>query len=218
MSWSAISSWIIEDVGPFLPILGMMVNLLVAWLIYKTWRATKAIGKDQSRAYVDAERAELFYGPDGKTPTITLYVRNSGATPAKWFTVRCCAARRQGDKPAPFPMTDFDKDAPSWTSIAGGESLSVGAHPSGLREAIKVATVSMDQVFFDGAIQYETIFGETLESQFRFYIDLPIGRQSRTEGVRVIEVPQKMSRASIRLKAYEDRKARLKHLFRRAKR
>ena len=149
--------------------------------------ATKEVGRDQSRAYVDVDAVFLKWGgPMMKNPKFTLVVRNSGATPAKWYQIKSdylTSAHADGssDIPNSFSTLKITSEfSRKWSGIASGEDgLTVKGPVVRDQRDIKQClyehkTISPDRavpthsVYVFGVVRYCTAFDEIYTSEFCF--------------------------------------------------
>ena len=137
-------------------------------LIFLTWIATRqAVGvskdsaKDQTRAYVFVDGATFNMRTSGMC--IMLNIKNTGATPAKWFEV--------GSKSTAIPIAtkleaDFTtiNDFTRWPAIANGHHLTTGADPTTEAKHIAEAVGDSNLTFYIyGIIRYMTAYDEIFE-------------------------------------------------------
>lgn len=179
-------------------------------LIFLTWIATKQAvvaskdnAKDQTRAYVFVDEATFSMRTSGKC--IMLSVKNTGATPAKWFEV--------GSKSAAIPTgdelgADFTtiQNFTRWPAIANGHHLTTGADP--LTEAQHIAKVVGDNkltFYIYGIIRYMTAYDEVFESQFAFFHSgATVFRESTLDNGDKKFVHVALSRPPINLEVYKN--------------
>lgn len=152
---------------------------------------TREMGKDQSRAYVHVDRAELRWGDDQAiAPSFRLYVVNTGHTPAKWFAYKGEVFTRKLDEDGrvidlrkfsqnPVPERDFVR----WNALGPGKELSFNIDPitiEDVRETYGKKDVSLEVA---GVLRYCTFFDEIFESEFWFMLKRPpIFKFDNTEG------------------------------------
>lgn len=132
---------------------------------------TKRIGDAQIRAYVHIHDAELRWnGRKMQTPEILLYAKNDGATPAKWFEIRCrCFVREYESRATAFSMLE-DAKRTRWNSLGSKESLNAPFYSEDDAVAIKEAHRLRETHILEvvGDVTYRTFFNETFISEFYF--------------------------------------------------
>ena len=153
------------------------VGAILIWLtLGETRRAvdvTRETGRDQSRAYVDVNSAEIYWRTADMThPYIHLEFRNSGQTPARWFEFTALCFLREYDSPH-IERNDSISAPPTperWNALAGNSSLTAAIKSENTVEIIIQANKSRETHFIEvaGVVAYETFFGEIFETEFRF--------------------------------------------------
>ena len=175
----------------------------------------------QLRAYVHVERGEIRWGDQrAANPQISLWVKNTGQTPARWFGVSSQIVTTNdlhGVDEAPFDAYTFDSSRfLQWPALgAQGDSLSIpGNRHSDAAVLVRAFEKNLAIQIF-GVLLYETIDGELMESEFwfvsrpphRFNQRLKDGARPNNSGLATFgqheEVPRKMARASRVLKVYQ---------------
>ncbi len=146
---------------------------------FRAVEVTERIGRDQSRAYVHVNRAEVTYTgrakkdvlPDvSKVFQIHLAVKNSGATPAKWYEIsgEAWVHDRSG-----VQLTDPVKVGPNrWPVLPSKETLTCPFHTletPGLFETLLNTDYSILSI--EGMVSYETEFGEIMSVDFQFFTE-----------------------------------------------
>lgn len=150
----------------------------ISWLavrgVRSTLRETRNVGRDQSRAYVHIELAELRWGNSaGGYPSIVLYARNDGATPAKWFECRAAVFTRplnvDGSVARKMRFEDIElneKKSARWSALGSKSELSFPVAFENIdiiRDAFSRADLTVE---IAGSIRYATFFDEEFETQF----------------------------------------------------
>ncbi len=188
----------------FITLLGVLFVWRTLIATRQTVSATKEVGRDQSRAYVHADSAELTWGGHmAQHPGVEITILNTGQTPAKWFSL---VSKLEFVELDPLKHTlinkqmivseiNFEKlDPTTWSALGAQKSLTV----PGLRDddyvaikeryAISSKGRSLDdpalecglQIF--GYVEYETIFGEICRSEFCFGVRRPPNYEIRFVG------------------------------------
>ena len=204
-------------------VIGMILSAFGIFLIWRTFSATKEAneiaketGRDQSRAYVDIEKAELRLGSQAMSnPGILVYVRNSGSTPAKWFSIESAVSIRPVDLEA-SSISDLnlhDKFFLRWNAIAGPSQLTVPVSVKNEIEELRQAYLSpaTHQIIVGGIIRYETIFDEIFETEFLFTRKgLPFYREGvvssdegRVSANRLREMPHTLQRPVCTIRSFK---------------
>lgn len=205
---------------------GLMLSFGGLALIYATLQKTsEAIvvsdrnSRDETRAYVHAEGADVTWG-DRKAPVpiITVHVKNSGQSPARWFSARTAVFIRElnedGVDTGDFEFSSIDfsgRNQRTWNSLGAGAELSFTAFDESEVSEISEAYGKHLALHVAGVIQYETYFGEVFESEF-WFTRRPIPRyqekvlsHSERGGVVVTEteeISRKLQRVSCKLRTY----------------
>ncbi len=130
----------------------------------------RAVGRDQTRAYVHISSIRWIDDEDGLL--LTLFVQNSGETPAKSFEVSVSA------QSFTFPKTPIDLPFAKkgrWHSLPGNTTFSAGMHVElGPRNTVA------DVTCINGIVKYTTFYNEVFETGFEFF-GFGIGRQKDTD-------------------------------------
>jgi hypothetical protein len=148
--------------------LGALIGLFLS--LRQTRRAiadTREIGEYQIQAYVHASKLE--YAGAGR---LNLYCKNTGATPAAYFSV---ASDTRVVKISDIKASDPTEASgfKTWPALGGGDERSVGLtvdvksvldFQNGLRKEDEALLVV-------GRILYRTIFNHDHETHFTFYVD-----------------------------------------------
>lgn len=201
-------------------------------LLVRNLNVTREVGRDQSRAYVEVSSVNFRWG--GKKmdrPKFSIIVRNSGATPAKWFQVRQSYLLLGVDESAPksFDSLGISGDyGPIWSGLApGGSGLTAGGpdvsddpdiqkcraeYGTLLKEGVEN---SLWPIVF-GEVRYCTVHDEVFVSQFCFnraWLDTydseePVVTPKIEKGVKFNdiknrEIPQEFSRLGMALEVYK---------------
>lgn len=204
-------------------LLTVLALCFTGWAAWAALRAARAAenaveqSRDQSKtaqqAYVHVERAELKWGDEaGGKPLITLWGRNTGQTPARWFGARVQVFLTEANEPISKAMLEnFDLGAPSevmWSSLGGGGELTFRGSREADWSAFCQAYMTDYVLHVVGTLRYETIFDEVFETEFWFNRRGPHGYSlSKSEPRDQGEAPQKMTRAPVRLRTYEQTSA-----------
>jgi hypothetical protein len=217
------TNWIV-----WVSVISSVIAAVGVWLLISNLKVMREVGRDQSRAYIHADRAIFFWGNEEQTrPRVEIWVRNTGQTPAKWYEIRI--------KELVYSHADFDDTTPlfdqvalpdkfqgPWNAIPGdqkGNKATFYFNEDSEKSEIMQASedrfgLSIPSHGFSvlGEIRYQTFFGETFVSQFAFgRVALPARRikETRTrevDGVTIndnIEEPIFLARYSAKLKTYE---------------
>ena len=193
----------------------------------------KEIGRDQSRAYLHVDQALIFWGDkNAGNPRIQVVIKNTGATPAKWFElsglVVLCLSEDRHESIADAGYS-IDAKFSRWSAIGGGQKLTAslrddtGDSASNLREALGSQT---SYPLCIGQLRYCTFFDEIFISEFVFFVRNPRGWKAEVLSVvkrrtttadfgsdaypefgnitetTYKEVPLKMSRSTIKVRSY----------------
>lgn len=207
----------------------ILTVLALAFTGWAAWAATSAastagrtlehadkVMRAELRAYVHVERAELRWGDrGGNNPSVFLFAKNSGQTPAKWFGASSLIFTTPDDEPIGIrSFSSFDRSQRpllKWSSLGGGAELSFyGAAPD--LEVLSEAFKTSEIINIVGVVQYETIFGEICETEFWFTRRGPhrakfVQPDNVPEGLATfgvaIEEPRAMQRAPVALRTYD---------------
>jgi hypothetical protein len=184
-------------------------------------RVSREIGKDQSRAYVHIERAELSWGGrNGEAPSVHIVAHNAGQTPAKWFSINTThfltKTKKQGDvdEGLDFNTIDFgNKKTWIWPALGGNASFKFKPSKVNYGTKLKEAFGSKDSIInIAGTITYVTIYDEVFVTEFWFMSYPPYkwdykGNPNAPEGASTFgtgtEIPTEMLRANTQLRTYE---------------
>lgn len=173
--------------------------------------------RNDLRAYVHADRAEIKWGEKGRKPSIIIWAKNTGQTPAKWFGARSMIVSHHRPKSytrAEFEASGFkDRDEHQWTAMSGqGGSLSFSGTRNGDRLTLADAFKTGNTISVTGVIRYETLFDEIFETEFWFVAHGPHEPDFETiseklEGVvsirEIKERPRALQRAAVALSTYK---------------
>jgi len=146
------------------------VTLVGIFYIRKTLIETRQISLNETRAYVHAEDADLHWGQSMENPKIHIKIKNCGATPAKWFSVRSeCFLREYDTENQPFQINQNIKEH-RWNALGGGTDLVTAFGSESDIKIIKKAHIEREKYLLEvlGVVTYETYFGEIFETQFCF--------------------------------------------------
>jgi hypothetical protein len=181
----------------------------------RTTDVTRQIGMDQSRAYVQAETAKIYWGVSTDfQPIIRVEVSNTGQTPAHWFGYKCHAVSDFETTGLEFQRQYFhEKTVKRWSSLGIGQTLTFDINNDDVSKIISLAHTTNGQLRIDGVIVYRTFFDELVETEFSFFVPNVIGRRTsggivthRKPGDTVLPLlqalPQPMMRAARELRTY----------------
>ena len=176
-----------------LTMLGTTVTVIGVVFVWKTLLATQAAvaatqesSRDANRAYVDVDAVMFFWGSQaGQSPEIKISLRNSGATPAKWYQIRQnymiydhAVSEPFGDTFSSLPL--HPRFSKRWNGIPPKESGMRTAGPvvrdvSEVRKCwrppLEIGVTPKDNthgIAVFGEVRYCTAFDEIYVSQF-FY-------------------------------------------------
>lgn len=162
-------------------------------------KAAHKIGKDQNRAYLTLEKANIaFVGKLNKpsNPKHTgayafhIWVKNSGATPAEWFSCSYNIFRTldlkviKGDK----LQTDntITGKTPKWQGLAAGDVISFPIASEEIftfiNETADIATRD-NKIKIIATIKFKTMYGEIRKHEFFVSIDADYIQNYRQECV-----------------------------------
>lgn len=167
----ALWSMIFVGIGTFLLTATLFLTRQANRAAIRVVEETKRIGDAQIRAYVHIQDAELRWnGRKMQDPEILLFAKNDGATPAKWFEIRCKCFVRGYDE----GVTSFDElrnvEPVRWNSLGSKETLSARFHSdadvAAIAEAYRLRETHLLEVI--GDVTYRTFFDETFASEFYF--------------------------------------------------
>jgi len=211
----------------FFAFLATGISFLAIILVYKTLRATRdagttteRVGEAQSQAYVHVESAKFYWGSrELSAPRIILSIKNTGHTPARWFSIESEIVLGNLDPVGRLidehPFTNRQPrngESVRWNALGPNSELTVPAShftteiSADLRRRRKQVALSVI-----GTVRYETFFGKVFETEFWFMSrDLRGFKGDHTPDpigggiVRVIapEAPQKLTRGSGILRSY----------------
>ena len=168
----------------------------------------------QLQAYVHIERAEISWGTrNGGSPSVTLYAKNTGQTPAKWFGVRVLAVMTPSHTdPTTFVQAPWrDRELLKWSALGGLSEISLPGSRSGDLAALRQAYQDQAVVHILGAVQYETMYGDIMETEFWFCRKPEHRYKSKVTGTSTLgphtlnhttEVPQRMQRVARAMRTY----------------
>jgi len=177
-------------------------------------QATEEGNRRQLQAYVHVERAEINWSDMAAShPSITLFVKNSGQTPAKWFGVSVIVlATDHLVNQSTFDNAEWQKrELIRWSALAGMSDVSIPGNRVDDVETLSKAYSSQMVVNVMGAVRYETMFGEIVETEFWFcrkpqhryrYTSTDNALSLATYGVST-ETPVKMQRVAVALRTYQ---------------
>lgn len=172
----------------------------------ETIAVTRDMARDQSRAYVHAKLAEIFWIDEYAGVSLTFKVENTGQTPVKWYGFRCHATLNDIRHDAPFPISTIrSRPLARWSYLPNGETVVAKVQdPLVLKELVS-AREAQCAFRLDGIIFYETFFGEEFETEFSFFteytIDNPLAFDKKTGKYR--PVPDKLKAMPGTYRTYE---------------
>ena len=135
----------------------------------ETIAVTRDMARDQSRAYVHAAMAEVFWDDDHPAK-LSFEAQNTGQTPVKWYGYRCHAVLDDLRFDSPFPRrTVMGKPLARWSYLPNGVTVRVVVHDRDVLKSLHDAKVKGCAFRLDGIISYETFFGEQFQTEFSFY-------------------------------------------------
>lgn len=164
----------------------LMTVLALAFTGWAAWEASRAaraaersvdhaekVMRAELRAYVHVERAEITWGHAGARPILKLTAKNTGQTPAKWFgaKIRIIATETTASLGSlDFSQISFEDAAMvSWSALGGGGSeLSFYGMKDCDLPVLKEIFDQQKNMNVLGVLTYESMFGETFETQFWF--------------------------------------------------
>lgn len=129
---------------------------------HKTVDITRKLGEAQTRAYVFVKEAAMNWFSDGAQGVLTII--NSGATPAKHFSVHGVMDFQENGAKVKIP---HPTDAVTWSALGSGDTKTVPIDINGIHRH----TLKSDQSNYlsvRGTIIYTSIFDEVFHTQFSF--------------------------------------------------
>lgn len=158
--------------------LTLVVSVVGAIFVWRTFLETRRIGEAQTRAYVDLTRAEIDLSAG--RPRVFLYVRNSGQSPAQYFEIAGSYVELQGNRFSNAKL-NFPSDFKRWPGMGAQQELSAICDTAGLTDALEkrqglnwTARIMFEpdaptHLFVFGKLRYATVFNEVFESEFAFF-------------------------------------------------
>lgn len=175
----------------------------------RTVDETRRIGEAQVRAYLSVERAEVVYCGPQALPSVELFVRNSGNSPASSVSLMVNiydqftgAGYDAWNAPSQMPqLTQMN----AFASISAGETKSVQVELLDLRLALKpdgeeFRKMKAVNLFAEGYFVFETVFHQPrdknpAEAPFSFWFSCDVSEliiQTRDSGpVDPVEMPNR---------------------------
>lgn|GEM_PF-1294496 len=173
-------------------LLSLLVTAFGVRYVYLTLLATKdmllatqdmagdarKIGEAQTRCYIFAEKAEIYWRGDG-TPAFRVYLSNSGGTPAKrsWFPGEVELVPANSKRTVDMPEQRTIKPINSIGTGVSDAPVTIHNRTDVEREkiiidAVKFMKTSLVQhtLFLRGSISYITIFDEIFVTDYEFYV------------------------------------------------
>lgn len=151
---------------------------LLIWTLILTRQANKAaqnavtvtreVARDQSRAYVHVKSVQwLETGPDFK---FTMFIANSGNTPAKRFLITVEVGSCAYGSLPPSTSAGQTRAEKGWNALPGGEVFQVGIVPRAVPNFDTIARrdTEKEYIFLRGTVRYTTIYDETFLTEFSF--------------------------------------------------
>lgn len=204
-----LAQWLMAIIS----LLATVASIVAVVLVKRTLDATREVGRDQSRAYIHADRAQFTLGGfNAENPRIALWVKNTGSTPAKWFAVRSLVLVKPIDATRlTFATLDIDDfSATRWNALGGGLELSLPINIGDAAEEIRNAYHRKREAYslwVAGVVRYETFFSEVFETEFLFVrrgLPQQIIETARKTGAGDLmeETPHSLQRGSGELRSY----------------
>jgi hypothetical protein len=144
--------------------------------------------KRQSRAYIFIEKIEINRVVVGKTPIVTIVIKNYGKTPAYNFYVGFENLKLiRFERADSLSTADRGKVIPGSREALGPDAIRTAwaAYVTGKRRAKTLSAASMRRlqagthaIFFYGVAFYEDAFGDLHETTFRMFSGGPAGIHS----------------------------------------
>lgn len=181
-------------------VVGVSVSIVGVYLIWQTWTETKRtvaiareIGRDQSRAYLHIEKAEIRYmgrlglqRDDGIFPAfdVVFFIKNTGQTPAKWYEFEFTSRIIERVDETRKTISEVTVPAKRWGFVSRDDVQTVGANSFEILDQIgQVCEAPKRSIGITGTLAYETEFSEVRFAPFSFYCSglsvqpytLPIG-------------------------------------------
>jgi hypothetical protein len=172
----------------------------------------REMGQAQTRAYITIFDAEMYtYTTHGFPCEIYIWTRNIGRTPCRWIEIESNASLvgshteatdiplNPKGKARRWPM-NVSKDErfplrPECLPVIGGDAPKL---VDLMKEGLELKKVLVVQ----GAVRWETVFGEIFESTFFFWNRvLPTMRERNVKGV-VVDVPEKLVHPPVECPTY----------------
>jgi len=213
--WVSIAQLVLAIAGTGVLLYTIGLNRKATDAAVKAVDATVNVGRDQSRAYVHLERAEFRIRPDNPYgPTLTLVVKNSGQTPAKWFELQYDTfILTVHDDDKRLDEIDFVIEPKLYHPIGADVEIPVDAMFL-VSEEIQAAYRGDDfergahMLFLAGRIRYATFFDELFVTEFMYELrTLPdyavdiVGQSP--QGPQYAEVPHNMVQSAGSFRAFE---------------
>lgn len=182
----------------------------------KAVEVTEEGNRRQLQAYVHIERAEIKWGDiAGSEPRITLFAKNTGQTPARWFGIVAKVETTiplLGPPSISFESVDLSRRRlHQWSALGGLSTLSLPGIRTADHSALHEAFTNQTVIHIVGVVRYETLFGEMFETEF-WFTSKPRHRyraepsEAAAAGVATYgtrkEAPRKMQRAAVALRTY----------------
>lgn len=139
-----------------------------------TNETTLKTGRDQSRAYINAFEARIYeHAPEA----ITLYIKNFGQTPARYFSVTNHVRKMQFDG-SWFNEIEKDEGESKWTALGPGETTTIAIIP----EIGNLTHLSTGATCIKGRIDYCTVYDEECFTEFAYALPHVFGFEFEDKG------------------------------------
>lgn len=174
----------------FTSIVGGVLLFWTLWVSRDAVRATRQVGRDQTRAYLSVPEAQIVYTPpnfmfEEGTFDLQIVIRNTGATPARWHQVEAGLMFLPEQAPDGSGQAVVGKNLDLEAALDAQSFPRYGAVPNGLSLERSVDSLERLQDFLRramslpdtnrivnaGRIRYETVFGEIFTVRFEFIVD-----------------------------------------------
>lgn len=164
------------------------------------------LARQANRAYVHAELAELEWGSQSYWLQFTF--TNSGQTPAKHFEFGAVWSEVPRGEARSMPFLDLD-ELKRWSAIGGGGDSKTArwysddpSFSESVARRYQAGKVPETVILVMGVVRYLTIYNETFETEFAFFIDL-VAKHELVNGVPVSRNRQKLSRSTNPARTFE---------------
>ncbi|RAI01142.1 hypothetical protein DLJ53_18165 [Acuticoccus sediminis] len=189
------------DIAAIAAIGSAVAATCAAVLTYHLVNDQRRIGRVQTQAYVVADAAHFVRDDTFPIFGITLTIANSGGSPIKWyevhFNVRYLPLNETA-APKRFTPCEGGWNVARWRGFPNGESRTVLLNYPGIDQVISRSlriTISQ-KIVIEGAVVYETMWGEEFFSEFFF-------TSPASSGPTVGDQPHRMSAHPADLLVYQ---------------